>query len=162
MTIEEINALTKDDVIEILFQRLSIESDPLDGTLEVELADYKLELIEEENEELRKKDWKKRFDKVKDLRMTSHDAGFTKVSNLKIWVRDIINSKDDTILLALEAQSTITDQNMQDEKDKETQDKNNFNSAKQRLKNIDWPNVSSALDLKPIVKDILLVLRKLK
>jgi hypothetical protein len=108
MTLEDINALTVEDVKDLLLFRLGLEEDPQDGTLEDELEVYKSELIAELNEKLRVEDWTSRFNDISDLRMVCHDLGINE-PNLKVFVKRIIEENDEAILLAIEAQAVITD-----------------------------------------------------
>ncbi len=166
MTIEEINALTVLDVEEELLLRLGLEVNPDDGTLEAELVIYKQELIDAENariaaeiERQRREDWKNRFESIKDLRAVLNDLGY-KPSNMKIWARNIIDSKDETLLLEVEAQAPTTDAAIAQYIADENQAELNKEAAIAILKALKWSEVTTVQHMKNLLKEVLKVLLK--
>lgn len=95
MTIEEINQLTLEEVREYIEFRLYAELDPqpeilpefTEEELQAEFTIYKQELLDRENERLRKEDLKQRFKDLSDLRLSFHTLHPDK-SNPDAWFRD--------------------------------------------------------------------------
>jgi hypothetical protein len=110
MTIEEINALILDDVKTVVQSRVFGKKDPLpqydeenDGEyeawyeaqftqeeLDAEFLVYKQELLDAENERLRKEDLKSRFENLKDMRGAFHSVHSE--PNPAIWLKQLLES----------------------------------------------------------------------
>lgn len=189
MTLAEIDALTLEDTWQILLSKMITFSAPLDGDkywwldeddqipfydrimldtsltkpTEQELSDeldaYKIDLTAIENERLRREDWHNRFEAINDKRAVLNDMNL-QPTNAKIWARDIIDSKDETLLLAMEAQAVITASNQaQYKSDEDTKDQEALDSILQ-LKALDWATITSNAKLKQVVKHLTKIMYK--
>jgi hypothetical protein len=142
MTLTEISNLALEDTWETLLSRLIVIDGELDGDLawqldedvmlpfyeritvdtsltkptEQEMLDelevYKSELTVVENERLRRIDWQNRFDAIFDLRLVCSDLGINE-PNLKVWIKNVIDSNDEQLLLDIEAQAPISESSLQ-------------------------------------------------
>lgn len=115
MSLEEINNLSLDDVKKIIQNRVFYKKDPRpeypsplpedfdegvwhDGLftqeeLDTEFALYKQELLDTENERLRKQDLIDRFENLSDMRKTFHTV-YPDLSNPAVFLRDLCNQED--------------------------------------------------------------------
>lgn len=129
MNLDKINALTLDDVKSIIQSRVFGQKDPLpqydeetDGEyetwynsqftteeLDAEFLVYKQELLDDENERLRKKNLEDRFYGLQDYRRAYHKLHPDK-PNPALWIRDLKEQSDhadaESKISALEADET--------------------------------------------------------
>lgn len=154
MTIEEINALTVEDVERDLLSRLGIEENPNDGTLEAELEVYKAELIAIEQERLRKLEWYANLGGLVDLRLSMNELGLD-IPNAALYVKSIVEYNDEQAYQNLLNQDPITKANLEGLKQSEDAKKLARQNALQAIENIQWSQVTTVANLKAVVKNLI-------
>jgi len=99
--------------------------------------------------------WQARFDALPDLRMAMGKAGLQQ-PNAKVFVRDILNSADETKLLALEAVAS----QVQDDLDEEVARIQKLEDAKIAIRAVDPLDIKTS-DTIRLLKEITIVLQEM-
>jgi hypothetical protein len=160
MTLEQINALTKEDVLEVLLSRMGLENDPDDGSVELELDIYKQEIIDALEEKERIKNWKQRIRQVKDINYVMRRLGYTKPNSLKEALDKVGVDKAEQWLIDIEAESIVVENEKQAQATEDATRRNLKANAQQRLNDLKMSDVNNIADVKNVLKDIVVVLKE--
>jgi len=154
------NLLPAEDGV-TLYERIQVHIllvKPTVEELEAELIDYKVEILADfdvnaaENERVAA--LKARFQALPDMRIAMGILGLD-VPNLKAYARDIIESKDNTLLENLEAVNS----QVQDILDAQTQDVDDTEAIKQLIRDFDVSTVDNTNAVQ-VLKNVIRALQK--